>query len=188
MSEQKNEITVKLKWGLDEAKVHFVNLGIPLIESFVIRDIYLVKDNIDFLKTNNLNILANSIIIREVIGNEHDKKLIYKDKKYDDNGNIVVNKRYCCPLVDLDKTYDLLTAIGFNECFRYEQECLSYAINDRKILLQYIADLGLFAELENNKDVNDLINDLNYFNIPYYENNYLVRKDSLMIDRLKKRR
>lgn len=181
------EITVKLKWELDEAKVYFVNAGIPLVESFVIKDIYLVKNEVDINKTPNLDVLSSCIIIRECIGNEHNKELVYKDKKYDENGNIVKSTKYSCELVDLDKTYDLLTQIGFKECFRYEQECLSFSSKEADILLQYIPELGLFAELENNnKSIKELINDLNNLNIPYYEDNYFVKKASLMLDVVKK--
>ena len=181
------EITVKLKWELDEAKVYFVNAGIPLVESFIIKDIYLVKEKIDISKTPNLEVLDSCLIIRENIGNEHTKQLVYKDKKYDDKGNIIKSTKYSCDLVDVDKTYELLTKVGFKECFRYEQECLAYANKDVDVLLQYVPELGLFAELENNdKNINELIDDLKGLNVPYYEDNYFVKKASLMLDDVKK--
>ena len=181
------EITVKLKWELDEAKVYFVNAGIPLVESFVIKDIYLVKEGVDINNTPNLDVLGSSLIIRECIGYEHNKQLIYKDKKYDEKGNIIKSVKYSCDLVDIEKTYELLTKIGFKECFRYEQECLAYANSEVDILLQYVPELGLFAELENhNKSINELVDDLNNLNIPYYEDDYFVKKASLMLDETKK--
>lgn len=181
------EITVKLKWSLDEAKVFFVNTGIPLVESFVMKDIYLVKDELDINKTNNLDILSSSVIIRECIGNEHSKQLIYKQKEYDNKGNIIKSTKYSCNLVEVDKTFELLTKIGFKECFRYEQECLAFANDEIDILLQYVPELGLFAELENNnKSIEELIKDLNDLNIPYYEGDYFVKKASLMLNEVKK--
>lgn len=181
------EITVQLKWELDEAKVHFVNVGIPLVESFVIKDIYLVKEEINIKKTPNLDVLDSCLIIRECIGNEHVKQLIYKRKVYDDVGNIIKSTKYSCDLVDIEDTYELLTNIGYKECFRYEQECLAYANKEVDVLLQYVPELGLFAELENkDKSIDELINDLNNLHIPYYENDYFVKKASLMLDDVKK--
>jgi len=189
MPEIEKEITVKLKWNLDETKLFFVNKGIPLVESFILKDIYLIKEDVNVSKTPNLKILSNAIIVRECIGNEHTKALIYKDKKYDEKGDIIDSKKYSCPLVDIDKAYDLLTAIGYKECFRYEQECLGYANNEYNVLIEYVPDLGLFAEFENDKkSIDELIEELNELNIPYYEDSYFVKKASLMIDEMKKRR
>ena len=184
-----NKITVKLKWTLNETKVSFVNKGIALNESLIFKDIYLIKEDVDVLKTSNLQILAQALIIRECNGEEQKKELIYIDKKFDKSGNVIENSKYICPLVDIDKTYYLLTKVGFKECFRYEQECLTYSNNGQNILIEYVPELGLFAKLEgNNKSVDELIKDLNELSIPYYENDYFVKKASLMIDQIKKQR
>lgn len=187
MAEIEKEITVRLKWSLDETKLYFVNKGIPLIESFILKDIYLVKDEVDILKTDNLKILSQAVIVRECIGDDHDKKIVYKEKKYDTNGDIISSKKYSCQLVDVDKTYEVLTHIGYKECFRYEQECLQYQYNDSIIFIEYIPELGLFLELENtNKSIEGMIEELNNLNMPYYENDYFVKKASLMLDEIRK--
>ena len=189
MAETEKEITVKLKLNLDETKLFFVNKGIPLVESFVLKDTYMIKEDVDVSKTPNLDLLSQALMLRECIGNEHTKALIYKDKTYDKKGNILNSIKYSCPLVDIDKTYDLLKAIKYKECFRYEQECLCYANDKYNVLIEYIPDLGLFAELENNnKSIEELISELNELNIPYYENDYFVKKASLMLNEIKKRR
>lgn len=186
MTEIEKEITVRLKWNLDETKINFVNRGFHLEESFILKDIYVVKENVDIKNTPNLDVLSQSIIIRECIGSETTKTLVYKDKKYDKTGNIINSVKYSCPIVDIDQTYDLLTKVGFKECFRYEQECLSYSARDKNILIEYIPELGLFAEFENkDKSIEELIADLNELDIPYYEDNYFVKKASLMLDEIK---
>ena len=70
-------------------------------------------------KTNNLDVLSKTIIIREVIGDQNEKKLVYKDKKYDENGNILSSTKYSCPVINVEKMYDFLTAIGYKEIFNY---------------------------------------------------------------------
>ena len=178
------EITVKLKWSLDEAKVCFVNKGIPLIESFVIKDIYLVKKEVNIDDIDNLDVISSCLIVRE-IGDY--KTLLYKDKIYDNKGDILSSHKYSCEIKDIDEAYELLTHIGYKECFRYEQECLAFKDDKIDILLQYVPELGLFAELEDsNKTVKQLIDDLNSLEIPYYENDYFVKKASLMLDEVKK--
>ena len=189
--ETQREITVKLKWSLDEAKLYFVNKGITLVESFILKDIYLAKEDLDLKKLNNLDILSSCIILREVYENDKaiDRKIMYKDKKYNEVGDIISEVKYSCEVGNVEKMQSILDKIGYKELFRYDQECLGYEIDDKKILLQYIPDLGLFAELEdNNKSKEQLINDLNELNIPYYGNDYFVKKASLMIDKIKKQR
>lgn len=188
MAEIEKEITVKLKWNLDETKVHFVNKGIPLFESFVLKDIYLVRKDVDVKKTKNLDVLSKSIIIRDVTGEQSEKKLVYKDKKYDEARNILSSTKYSCPITNIEKMCDFLNAIGYKEVFRYEQECLEYKCGESNIILEYIPELGLFAEIENNnKSTEGLIEELNNLNIPYYEDEYFVKKASLMLDMIKKK-
>lgn len=189
MVEVEKEITVKLKWELDEAKVFFVNTGRALTGSFILKDIYMVKDDVDIYNTPNLKILSKAVVLREGIGNEHVYQIVYKDKQYDEYGNILNSKKYVCDIKNIEDAYNLLEAIGFKECFRYEQECLEYNDKDRNVLLQYVPDLGLFAEIEDhNKSIDELIKDLNDINIPYYEGDYFVKKASLMLDEVKKQR
>lgn len=187
MPEREKEITVKLKWELDEAKLHFVNMGKVLTGSFILKDIYMIRENVDINKTKNLDVLANSLIIRESVGKEHIFQLLYKDKKYDEKGDIIDSVKYTCNLHNANEICDILNKIGFKECFRYEQECLEYNSDNKNILLQYVPELGLFIELEDNtKSVDELINDLNSLEIAYYDDNYFVKKASLMLDVIKK--
>ena len=186
MEIKEKEITVKLKWTLDETKVFFVNKGIPLVGSFILKDIYLINESVDVKSLSNLDVLSKSLIIRERIGSLPDKVLMYKNKKYDEKGNILDSKKHLCPLVDTDKMYDLLLASGYKECFRYEQECLEYKYKDSSIFIEYIPELGLFMELENNNiETEELINNLKDLNIPYFENDYYVKKASLMMDTIR---
>ena len=187
VKENEKEITVKLKWNLNETKVHFVNAGFVLDESYILKDVYMVKDNLDISRMNNTEIISNCIIIREAIGEEHTHQIVYKHRKYDDKGDIVDSVKYKCAVFDVNEAIELLKVTGYKELFRYEQECLMYNYKDSHILLQYIPELGLFAEIEdNNKNINGLIEDLNNMNVPYDEKNYFVKKASLMIDKMKK--
>ena len=188
MDETKNKITVKLKWELDEAKVHFVNIGIPLVESFILKDIYFITNDVDINKTTNSKILSQSIVIRENINDENEKELIYKNRNAEDIDKYDDYKMCSCPIIDVDKTCEFLNIIGLKECFRYEQECLKFSNKGNNIFLEYITDLGLFLKFENNKSIEELIIDLDNLNVPYYENDYFVKKDSLMLDLIKKKR
>ena len=189
MAEKENEITVKLKWGLDETKLNFVNKGVRLITSFILNDTYLIKKEIDINEKTNLEILSQAIILREVDSAHPEKVLIYKDKKYDNKGKLVESQRYSCPIVDVDKTHDLLEAIGYKDCFNVEQECLEYEMSGTNIYLEYIPDIGLFLELENNnKSKDELVEMLHEFGVAYYENDYFVKKASLMLDKIRKQR
>ena len=102
---------------------------------------------------------------------------------------MVESQRYSCPIVDVDKTHDLLEAIGYKDCFNVEQECLEYEMSGTNIYLEYIPDIGLFLELENNnKSKDELVEMLHEFGVAYYENDYFVKKASLMLDKIRKQR
>lgn len=187
MAEFEKEITVKLKWELDEAKINFVNKGIRLLESFVLKDIYMINENVDLKNTSNLSVLSQTVIIRECIGDEIDKKFVCKNKKFDENGAIIESKRCDCPLVDIEKGREFLLATGYKECFRLEQECLEYSYDGSKLFLEYIPDLGLFLEVENtNKDIDGLKEVLKELQIAYFEDDYFVKKASLMLDEVRR--
>jgi len=178
MDKEDNKIMVKLKWGLDETKVNFVNKGIRLVESFILNDIYLIKSDVDAKKVPNSQILKNSIILRECIGNTPYKTLIYKDKN---------NLNSYCPVIDIDKTLNFMMSIGYFEGFRIEQENLEYEMDDVKIFIEYIADIGLFLKIENNKSIEEINDVLNELQIAYYKDDLCVKKANLMIDKMKKR-
>lgn len=183
------EITVKLKWSLDETKLYFVNAGIPLNESFIIKDTYLIKDSIDINKEKSLDVLSSCIILRECTANNNiiDRACIYKNKQYDQAGNIISCYKYKCKIENPNTMYNILTKTGYRECFRYEQECLEYSYKNNNILLQYVPEIGLFMEIEdNNKSIDELIDELNSLKIPYYENTYFVKKAELMLNTVKK--
>lgn len=181
MSGTKKEITVKLKWELDEAKINFVNKGIPLTGSFILKDIYLIKEDFNIKNTPNLEILSQSLLIRERTVTNPEKVLIYKKKNSEND------EKCYCPLVDVNKTYELLTSIGYKECFRIEQECLEYSNKDSTIFLEYVHDLGLFLKVSNqNKNIENLIDELNHLEIAYFENDYFVKKANLMLSKIKK--
>lgn len=170
MSSNYNKLVVKLKWTLDETKVNFVNEGLPLLESFTSKDIYLVKNNVEVSKQNKSGILKDAIILKEIDGNNGNNLLCCNDKK--------------CLVVDVDSTLSVLASMGYKQLFCIDEECLEYFSDGSHVFIEYEPDLGLFLKIDNDKSFEENIKWLKDMNIAYYENDFFVKKDELMLNKI----
>ena len=78
-------------------------------------DIYMIRDDIDISTMKSLDVLKNCILIREFVGIE--KELLYKYKKYDDNGDILEQGKIECPIDDIKKAIKFMEAINYKKLF-----------------------------------------------------------------------
>ena len=81
------EITVLVKTDYETLKKELIKNGFQEKEQYIINDTYLVDSTIDILNMNNLDILKNCVLVRDVVGIE--KELLYKYKKFAKNGDII---------------------------------------------------------------------------------------------------
>ena len=84
-------------------------------EEYTVNDVYMIDNKIDISNMNNLDILKNCILVRNIEG--FSKELLYKYKKYDDNGDILEQGKVRCPITDIPKAIQFMKAINYKELF-----------------------------------------------------------------------
>jgi len=141
------EITVTVNEKLNSAINKITNLGFEKIRESYIKDTYLTQFE------NELNkgieeVMNKSVLLRFLNANgEEFKKITYKHKDYKD-GKLISETKINLNCEDLDKAYQLFTALGFKELITVKYVCPVYEKNGFELAFQEVEGLGLLLEVE----------------------------------------
>ena len=177
-----NEITVLVKCNYKELKNILVNKGFKITEKYELNDIYMIASELDLTKMKYLDILSKCVLIRNVIGIE--KKLLYKYKKYDENGNIIEQRKVECPITDIEKALEFMETIDYKKIFQIYDKCIVFSNEEIDLIVQLVNDEYIFIEIEtNNKyaNIEELKGIINKYNLPIDKTNYFVKKAEIML-------
>ena len=152
-------------------------------EEYTVNDEYMIDNKIDISNMNNLDILNNCILVRNIEG--FAKELLYKYKKYDDNGDILEQGKVRCPITDIPKAIQFMKAINYKELFKINDKCIVYTHSKLELIVQLVNDKYIFIEMEsdenNNKSIEELEKDLLSYNLSIDKNNFFVKKAEMML-------
>lgn len=183
-----NEITVKVNTTYD--KLHNILLENNFIkkEEYTVKDTYMINKEIDITKLNDLEVLKQCILVRDVVDIE--KSLVYKNKEYDSEGNIIKQSKIKCPILDIEKGIKFMEEINYIKLFNIIDKCIVYVNNDNELVVELVNDKYVLIELESNPEyINkkytcylDMIKELNSYNLPIDKTNYFVKKAVLVLN------
>lgn len=189
---ENNEITVKIKVCLDEFYKIIEEKGFWIDHEFSMNDIYFIPKTLNLNEMSTREILSKAILVREIKGKTSGKiikKITFKIKNFDDNGNILSQEAVNCDIKDIEDAKNLLKAIGYREvmCIKeddivYEKDGLQLAIKDIKN-----GDKLIEIETEENDELNTidkLIQKISKLDIPIYTDNYFVKKAEIELDKV----
>lgn len=189
---ENNEITVKIKVCLDEFYKIIEEKGFCIDHEFSMNDTYFIPETLNLNEMSTREILSKAILVREIKGKTSGKiikKITFKIKNFDDNGNILSQEAVNCDIKDIEDAKNLLKAIGYREvmCIKeddivYEKDGLQLAIKDIKN-----GDKLIEIETEENDELNTidkLIQKISKLDIPIYTNNYFVKKAEIELDKV----
>lgn len=189
---ENNEITVKIKGSLNEFYKIIEEKDFKIAHKFSMNDAYFIPETLNLNKISTREILSKAILVREIKGKTSGKiikKITFKIKNFDDNGNILSQEAVNCDIIDIEDAKKLLKAIGYREvmCIKendivYEKDGLQLAIKDIKNGHNLIE-----IETEDNDDLNTidkLIQRINKLDIPIYTDNYFVKKAEIELDKV----
>ena len=189
---ENNEITVKIKGSLNEFYKIIEEKDFKIAHKFSMNDAYFIPETLNLNKISTREILSKAILVREIKGKTSGKiikKITFKIKNFDDNGNILSQEAVNCDIIDIEDAKKLLKAIGYREvmCIKeddivYEKDGLQLAIKDIKN-----GDKLIEIETEDNDDLNTidkLIQRINKLDIPIYTDNYFVKKAEIELDKV----
>lgn len=183
-----NEITVKVNTTYDKLHDILLKNNFIIKEEYTVKDTYMINKGIDITKLNDLEVLKQCILVRDVVDIE--KSLVYKNKEYDSEGNIIKQSKIKCPILDIDKGIKFMEEINYIKLFNIIDKCIVYVNNENELVVELVNDKYIFIELESNPEyINkkytcylDMINELNSYNLPIDKTNYFVKKAVLVLN------
>lgn len=182
------EITVLVTSNYDVLKKKLKDKKFCIKEEYEMNDIYMIHNNIDLNSLSKLEILQKCILVREIFNIK--KVLLYKYKKYDNNGDIIEQGKVECPIENIEKGINFIKSIDYRELFKIYDKCIVFANEKTELVVQLVNDKYIFIEMEDKceyidreyKDIDEMIEDLNSYNLPIDKNSYFVKKAELMLD------
>lgn len=161
-------------------------------EEYTVNDVYMIDNKIDISNMNNFDILKKCILVRNIEG--FAKELLYKYKKYDDNGDILGQGKVRCPITNISKAIQFMKAINYKELFKINDKCIVYANSKSELVVQLVNDKYIFIEMENKceftdrvyNNIDELKEDICSYNLSIDKSNFFVKKAEMILNEIKK--
>lgn len=147
------EITVRLNEKIEDAIAKLENKGFKKIRESDIYDIYLTNLNIEIKKENIQELLRHSVLLRNLQSNgKRIKKITYKDKKLDNNGDVISEHKINLDCNDLIKAEKLFECLGFYRLIEVKYHVIVYRKEEKEFAFQIVNNLGTLIEYESIND------------------------------------
>ena len=189
---KETEITVEVLDSFLSTKNTLEQQGFSCIETFTMTDKYysLLKQE----KIKNLsfqNIIKNSFLIRHITSNNCStyNALIYKNKIFNDLGQVIEEEKVQTTVENTEKVCDILRLAGFHSYITIQSTNLVYKKDNVEFVVQDVNNLGLFIELEElehmetlkpEEKINQLINILKQLKLPLGDNFHCNKLEMLL--------
>lgn len=185
--QMETEISVLVKTDFETLQKELKEINFLLKEEYVVNDIYMIDENVNISNMSYLDILKKCILVRDIVGFE--KVLLYKYKKYAENGDILEQGKVRCPITDVDKAVKFMEAIHYKRLFDISDKCIVYANDKSELVVQLVNDKYIFIEMESTgdyidreyKDVEEMKSDLLSYNLSIDESNFFVKKAEITL-------
>ena len=188
-----NEITIKIIDTKENLIKLLIEKGFKKGREFSLDDYYFIPDNIDINKFSAREILAKAIIIRYITEeNKVFKKITFKRKNIDENGNILSQDSINCDIENIDDAKKLFNAIGYKEIMNIKENDVIYYKDNFELALKFIDNGDILIEIETEENtewdsIEKLINIIEKLHLPMEKNNYFVKKAENALNKLLKR-
>ena len=147
------EITVRLNENMQSAIRKLEMQGFKKIREGEIDDLYMTSKLNELKKDNIQNILKKSVVLRNLkFENKEIKKITYKNKEIDENGNVISEEKTNLDCNDLEKAKDLFEHLEFEELIKVRYKIIVYSKDEVEYAFQDVENLGTLIEYENTED------------------------------------
>ena len=147
------EITVRLDENMQSAISKLENQGFKKIRESQIDDVYMTAKLKELNKDNIQTILKKSVLLRSLkLENKEIKKITYKNKETDKDGDIISEQKINLDCSDLEKAKDLFEHLEFEELIRVRYKVIVYSKGKVEYAFQDVENLGNLIEYENIDD------------------------------------
>ena len=178
-----NEITVEVATDLDNLIMLLEGNGFILKEEYDLNDIYMINKN--DLSNDNLDMLSKSVLLRDIIMPDKEKRFItYKYKEFNDKKEITKNGKVRVAIDDINNAKEIFERLGFTELIKVNDHLLIYANETDEFAIQLVNNKHLYIEIEDKcnyakrfyNSIDEMKDAIKKYNIPIKENNYFVKK------------
>lgn len=187
-----NEITVKIKCELNELYDILKQKGFNIIDKFSLDDSYFIPNELETEKITAREILSKAILVRNITEKmpfKVRKKITFKKKEFDDDGNILKQTAINCEILNAEDAERLLTAIGYKKIMNIKEENIVYGKDGFELAIKDIENGDNLIEIEtvnNNKEfdtIEKIKQKLVKLDIPVYTDNYFVKKAEIELEK-----
>lgn len=149
------EITVQVFGSKEAIQQKLEAQGFNLEHHTIMTDWYFSKLETDALKKLSYeNIIKNSLIVRELNIDGKIKSLLhFKDKEFDEKGNVITEEKLTEQLTSAPNCAKLLNSAGFNNWICVVQDMYIYTNGNMHFALQIVDGLGIYIEYEEDESV-----------------------------------
>lgn len=182
------EITVRVNVSYEKIKEELKQNNFIKKEEYIVNDLYLINSLINITDMKSLDILKKCVLVRDIVGIL--KQLLYKYKKYDNNGDIIEQGKIKCPVTDINKAVEFMNAIGYEKLFDIHDKCIVFANDKTELVVQLVNDKYIFIEMESEpqyinrkyENVDELKDDICSYNLSIDKSNFFVKKAELILN------
>lgn len=183
------EITVRVNVSYEKLEEELKRNNFIKKEEYIVNDSYLINSLINITDMKSLDILKKCILVRDIVGIL--KQLLYKYKKYDNNGDIIEQGKIKCPVTDINKAMEFMNAIGYEKLFDIHDKCIVFANDKTELVVQLVNDKYIFIEMESEpqyinrkyENVEELKDDICSYNLSIDKSNFFVKKAELILNK-----
>lgn len=186
-----NEITIRVQCSEKELIKKIKQDNFVFKSEYYAKDIFLIPENIDILKTATREILNRAILLREFQGissNERKMKITFKHKDINERGEILSQSSTNCEVTNIHDAQKLFESIGYKEIMIIKEKHFVYCKNGFEIIVKILSNDNILIESELNeyyKTIDELKNAINTTKIPFDKSNYFVKKAEEELDKIK---
>lgn len=182
------EITVRVNVSYEKLEEELKQNNFIKKEEYIVNDSYLINSLINITDMKSLDILKKCVLVRDIVGIL--KQLLYKYKKYDNNGDIIEQGKIKCPVTDINKAMEFMNAIGYEKLFDIHDKCIVFANDKTELVVQLVNDKYIFIEMESEpqyinrkyENVDELKDDICSYNLSIDKSNFFVKKAELILN------
>ena len=183
-----NEITVRVIIP-DEQLIRFLEeKGFKEIEKFTLDDYYFIPKEIDIDSLSTREIISKAIIIRDIYHKENvTKKITFKIKDINENGEILNQKAINCSVYSIDEAKEIFKAIGYYEIMNIKEDDTLYKRDNIELAIKFIKNSNTLIEIEtdeNYRTIDELKQIIKEINIPIEKDVYFVKKAEDELNRI----
>ena len=185
-----NEITVKVICSKEKIIDILKQKGFNSGRTFTLDDYYFVPNELDIHNLPTREIVSKCIIIRNIFDdNLYKKKITYKIKKFDNNGDILCQKSINCDIYDIEQAKLLLEAIGYHQIMNIKEDNVIYFKDNLELSIKDIknGDILIEIETEPNSDfdtIDKLKSIIINLEIPIETNKFFVKKAEIELNKI----